>query len=166
MQHFDLCLNWYWEHDGDFVHMVETACALKNISIYQATPLNLLETTSALHEGKMTIGALFDRGNDDLRFEPIRRFVKQSSIFFINPPEVAFEFEQKDKFHFILKENGIEDANKIFVGQQIIVRANLVTPTASPQPTITPGPSVTPPSPFTPTPPGGVVPTVAPTATK
>jgi LysM repeat protein len=65
----------------------------------------------------------------------------------------------------ILKENSITDANKIQVGQVIVVRANLVTPTASPQPTITPGPSVTPPSPFTPTPPGGVAPTAAPTAT-
>lgn len=58
-------------------------------------------------------------------------------------------------FEDILKINNIVDQNKIFVGQQIIVRANLVTPTASPQPTITPGPSATPPSPFTPTPPGG-----------
>jgi LysM repeat protein len=66
----------------------------------------------------------------------------------------------------ILKENGITDANKIQVGQVITVRANLVTPTASPQPTITPGPSVTPPSPFTATPPGGAAPaTLAPTAT-
>ncbi len=55
-------------------------------------------------------------------------------------------------FEDILKENGITDSNKIFAGQQIIVRANLVTPTASPQPTITPGPSSTPPSPFTATP--------------
>jgi LysM repeat protein len=69
-------------------------------------------------------------------------------------------------FEDILKANNITDANKIFVGQQIVVRANLVTPTASPQPTITAGPSKTPPSPFTPTPPGGIQPTVAPTATK
>jgi LysM repeat protein len=70
-------------------------------------------------------------------------------------------------FEDILKENGITDQNKIFVGQQIVVRANLVTPTASPQPTITHGPSKTPPSPFTPTPPGGVAPaTVTPTPTK
>ena len=66
----------------------------------------------------------------------------------------------------ILKENGITDANKIQVGQLIVVKANLVTPTASPHPTITPGPSVTPPSPFTPTPPGGAPPTVTPTPTK
>jgi LysM repeat protein len=69
-------------------------------------------------------------------------------------------------FEDILKANNITDQNKIFVGQQIIVRANLVTPTASPQPTITSGPSKTPPSPFTPTPPGGAAPTVKPTATK
>ena len=68
-------------------------------------------------------------------------------------------------FEDILTENNITDANKIFVGQEIVIRANLVTPTASPQPTITPGPSATPPSPFTPTPPGGIAPTVTPTAT-
>lgn len=67
----------------------------------------------------------------------------------------------------ILKENKIDaaDANNIFVGQKIVVRANLATPTASPQPTITPGPSATPPSPFTPTPPGGAAPTLTPNPT-
>ncbi len=62
----------------------------------------------------------------------------------------------------IMKENKIEDQNSIQAYQIIIVRVNLVTPTASPQPTITPGPSVTPPSPFTPTPPGEVTPTATP----
>jgi LysM repeat protein len=70
----------------------------------------------------------------------------------------------------ILKENGIAEANKIQVGQVLVIKVNLVTPTASPQPTITPtvpgAPSATLPSPFTPTPPGGIAPTVAPTATK
>lgn len=68
----------------------------------------------------------------------------------------------------ILKENDITDANTIYVGQLLIVRANLATPTSLPNPTITPGPSPTPPSPFTPTPPGGVAPspTVAATPTK
>jgi len=59
----------------------------------------------------------------------------------------------------ILKENGIAVANAIQAGEIITVKANLVTPTASPQPTITPtvpgAPSATPPSPFTATPVGG-----------
>ena len=67
----------------------------------------------------------------------------------------------------ILKENKITDANKILAGQQITVRANIVTPTNPPKPTITKGPSPTPPSPFTPTPPGGApAPTVTITPTK
>jgi peptidoglycan endopeptidase LytE len=52
----------------------------------------------------------------------------------------------------IIKQNNITNPNEIQVGQQIIVRANLVTPTPTVKPTITPGPSPTPPSPFTPTP--------------
>jgi LysM repeat protein len=69
-------------------------------------------------------------------------------------------------FEDILKENKITDANTIYAGQQIIVRANLVTPTNPPKPTITPGPSPTKPSPFIVTPPGGgPSPTVTLTAT-
>lgn len=44
----------------------------------------------------------------------------------------------------ILTINNITDANRIFVGQVIKVRVNLVTPTITPNPTITPGPTVTP----------------------
>jgi len=70
-------------------------------------------------------------------------------------------------FEAILKENKIAeaDANKIFVGQKLVIPANLATPTSPPKPTITAGPSPTPPSPFTATPPGGVAPTVTVTAT-
>lgn len=52
----------------------------------------------------------------------------------------------------IIKENNITKPNEIQVGQQIIVRVNLVTPTPTAKPTITPGPSPTSPSPFTATP--------------
>jgi LysM repeat protein len=52
----------------------------------------------------------------------------------------------------LLQNPEIENSNSIQVGQQITVRANLVTPTPTVKPTITPGPSPTPPSPFTPTP--------------
>jgi LysM repeat protein len=56
----------------------------------------------------------------------------------------------------IMAKNKITDGNAIQVGQVIIVRANLVTPTITPNPTITPGATVTP---------GGPVetPTVTPT---
>lgn len=44
----------------------------------------------------------------------------------------------------IIAKNKITDANSIFVGQVITVRANLVTPTMTSAPTITPGATLTP----------------------
>ena len=52
----------------------------------------------------------------------------------------------------IIKENDITDANALYVGQLLTIRANIVTPTPKPAPTITAGPSPTAPSPYTPTP--------------
>lgn len=70
-------------------------------------------------------------------------------------------------FEAILKENKIAeaDANKLLVGQLLVIPVNLVTPTNPPKPTITAGPSPTAPSPFTPTPPGGIAPTATITPT-
>jgi LysM repeat protein len=70
-------------------------------------------------------------------------------------------------FEAILKENNIleADANKIFIGQKLVIPSNLVTPTSPPKATITPGPSPTPPSPFTATPPGGIAPSATPSPT-
>ena len=65
----------------------------------------------------------------------------------------------------IQKQNSIAETNNIQVGDQITVRVNLVTPTATSNPTITPGPSPTPPSPFTETPEGGLAPTPSATST-
>lgn len=58
----------------------------------------------------------------------------------------------------IIKENKIEDANALFVGQQLIIPANIVTPTATRPPTSTPA-SVTPAPPV-------LFPTLTPTGTK
>jgi len=71
-------------------------------------------------------------------------------------------------FEAILAANKIDaaNANKIRVGDKLIIPANLVTPTNPPKPTITQGPSPTPPSPFTATPPGGLAPTITPSPTK
>jgi LysM repeat protein len=55
----------------------------------------------------------------------------------------------------LLQNPEIKNGNSIQVGQQITVRANLVTPTPAPKPTITQGPSPTPPSPYTATPSSG-----------
>jgi hypothetical protein len=107
MNHYDLCLTWYWEYDVDFVRMVESACAIRGVSLWQVTPDNLLNTIRLLQSQELIPGILFDRGNDDLRFDPIRKWAQDNGIYYINPPEVAFKAEQKDQFHHVLVENDI-----------------------------------------------------------
>jgi len=107
MIHYDLCLPWYWEYDVDFVRMIESACASRGISLVQVTPNTLLQTIRSLQSQEIQFSVFFDRANDDLRFDPIRKWAANNGVYYINPPEVAFKAEQKDAFHQILLDHGI-----------------------------------------------------------
>jgi glutathione synthase/RimK-type ligase-like ATP-grasp enzyme len=124
MKQIDLCLSWYWEYDCDFVRMVETACKSRGITLCQVKPDSLLQTIRKLQTQEIRPEVLFDRANDDLRFDPIRKWAKDNSIYYINPPQVAFKAEQKDKFHYTLIENGIHVPYTIilpsFLDQQLL----------------------------------------------
>jgi glutathione synthase/RimK-type ligase-like ATP-grasp enzyme len=107
MNQYDLCLAWYWEYDIEFVRMVESACASRGITLCQVTPETLLQTIRSLQSQEFQPSVFFDRANDDLRFEPIRKWAANNGIYYINPPEVSFKAEQKDDFHHMLMANGI-----------------------------------------------------------
>lgn len=72
--------------------------------------------------------------------------------YVIQPLDTIASIAEKfnSTFDDIVKENKLTDPNKIYSGQVITIRVNLVVR----RPTITPGASPTPPSPFTPTPNG------------
>jgi glutathione synthase/RimK-type ligase-like ATP-grasp enzyme len=107
MKNIDLCLSWYWEFDSDFVRMVESACSSNGITLWQVKPETLLDAIRSLQTHEIKPAVLFDRANDDMRFEPIRKWAQGNGIYFINPPKVAFKAEQKANFHYTLIENGI-----------------------------------------------------------
>ena len=124
MNHCDLCLAWYWDYDVDFVQMVDSVCTARGISLCQATPVNLLQTIRALQNEEIHPLVLFDRANDDLRFDPIRKWALEKGIYYINPPDVAFSAEQKDQFHYTLIKNGVNVPMTImlppFLDQQLL----------------------------------------------
>jgi glutathione synthase/RimK-type ligase-like ATP-grasp enzyme len=124
MKPFDLCLSWYWEYDTDFVRMVESACESHGITLWQVKPGTLLKAIRSLQTQEIKPAVLFDRANDDMRFEPIRKWAQGNGVYFINPPKVAFKAEQKDKFHYTLIENGINVPYTIilpsFLDQQML----------------------------------------------
>jgi hypothetical protein len=124
MKPVDLCLSWYWEFDSDFVRMVESACQSRGISLWQVKPDSLLRTIRAMQTQEIRPSVLFDRANDDLRFDPIRKWALENGAYYINPPATAFKAEQKDKFHYTLIENGINVPYTIilpsFLDQQLL----------------------------------------------
>jgi hypothetical protein len=135
MNRFDLCLAWYWEYDLDFVRMVESACALRGITLWQVKPDTLLQTIRSLHTQEIRPTVLFDRANDDLRFDPIRKWALENGTYYINPPDVAFKAEQKSEFHYTLIKNGIHVPMTIllpsFLDQQLLEPVDL-TPLGTP----------------------------------
>ncbi len=131
MSHFDLCLPWYWEYDNDFVQMVERACQAEEVTFLQVTPQTLLETTTALYIGEMTLGALLDRSQGDRRFEPLTRWAREHFIRRINPAEISAWSEDKATMHLELIEAGLHTPYTILLPPFIdepVIAARDITP--------------------------------------
>ena len=122
--HYDLCLPWYWEYDLDFVHMVERACNEQNLSFWQITPDDLLESTTALYTGEKTFRTILDRSQGDPRFKPIHRWSREHDVRRINPAEVSAWSEDKATMHMELINAGIHTPYTIlldpFIDQPIL----------------------------------------------
>lgn len=122
--HYDLCLPWYWEYDIDFVQMIERACHENELTLWQITPDNLLESITALFKGEMSFRAILDRSQYDPRFEPIHRWSRKHPVQRINPAEVSIWSEDKATMHLELIQSGIHTPYTIllppFVEQPVL----------------------------------------------
>jgi glutathione synthase/RimK-type ligase-like ATP-grasp enzyme len=105
--HYDLCLPWYWEYDLDFVQLVEKACTEQEVSFWQITPSDLLESITALYKEEKTFRTILDRSQYDSRFEPIHRWSREHHVRRINPAEVSAWSEDKATMHLELISAGI-----------------------------------------------------------
>ena len=127
--HYDLCLPWYWEYDIDFVQMIERACNERDLTIWQITPDNLLESINSLYRGENSFGAILDRSQYDHRFEPIHRWSREYQILRINPAEVSAWSEDKATMHLELITAGIHTPYTIllppFIEQPVLPDLNL-----------------------------------------
>src|SRR5574338_9922 len=131
MSHYDLCLPWYWEYDFDFVQMVGKSCEEQGVSFLPVTPQTLLENTTALYIGEMTLGALLDRSQDDRRFEPLIRWAREHFIRRINPAEISAWSEDKATMHLELIQAGLHTPFTILLPPFIdepVIKARDITP--------------------------------------
>jgi hypothetical protein len=127
--HYDLCLPWYWEYDIDFVQMIEHACHEQDLSFWQITPSDLLESITALYKGEKTFRTILDRSQYDPRFEPIHRWSIKHRVRRINPAEVSAWSEDKATMHLELISAGIHTPYTIllspFIEQPLIPELDL-----------------------------------------
>lgn len=127
--HYDLCLPWYWEYDIDFVHLIERACSEKELTFWQITPDNLLESIQSLYIGEHSFGAILDRSQYDHRFEPIHRWSREHNVLRINPGEISKWSEDKATMHLELITAGIHTPYTIllppFIDQPVISTLDL-----------------------------------------
>lgn len=127
--HSDLCLPWYWEYDIDFVQFVERACQEQDLTLWQITPENLLESISALYKGERTFNTLLDRSQGEDRFLPIDRWAKEYKKKRINPSELSRWSEDKATMHLELITAGINTPHTIllapFLEQPVIPTLDL-----------------------------------------
>lgn len=129
MQTYDLCLSWYWLYDHDFIQNIGEACAAQGVSLWQITPANVLQAITELYTGQTSFNCLIDRANDDLRFEPIRRYAIDHQVQRINAPEISHWSEDKATMHLELIQAGLQTPYTIliapFIDQPILPAINL-----------------------------------------
>ncbi len=129
LMQYDLCLPWYWEYDADFVRFVRNACTENSLSLWEITPGNLLDSTTALYLGHTTFRTLLHRGQGEARFHPIPRWAKEHGARRINPVEVSAWSEDKATMHLELISRGLHTPYTIllapFVEQPVIPQLDL-----------------------------------------
>ena len=79
----------------------------QGISLWQITPYNLLESITALYEGRINFKILLDRAQGDHRFDPINRWAKEHKTRCINPADLSTWSEDKATMHLELIQAGL-----------------------------------------------------------
>ena len=108
MSRYDLCLAWNWEYDADFVHLIEAACAVRGLSLLQATPASLDQVLTGLENGEITYTTIFDRASEsDSRFQPLVDWATRHNSFHINPQKRTIWSGDKATMHLEFISRGI-----------------------------------------------------------
>jgi glutathione synthase/RimK-type ligase-like ATP-grasp enzyme len=100
MHYHDLAISWNWEHDADFVDLLEIACRERSLSLLQITPANLATVQASLQCRDAAFGNLLDRASDaDLNFLPVAEWADQNGACSINPHQHACRAWDKTTMH-------------------------------------------------------------------
>lgn len=104
---YDLCIAWNWEHDADFVQLLESACVARGLTLLSVSTHNLQETLPLLLNGNSSFLVYFDRASEaDPAFLPLVDIARACHARRLNPREIADRaYDKAAMHHAFVNEN-------------------------------------------------------------
>ncbi len=107
--YYHLAIAWDWEHDADFVAMLESQIQSHRMLSYSISHHNVHETLKKMQKEELQFGAFLDRAGDgDEKFPPFAKAIGKTSAIFINHPHVVHHAIDKATMHLEFITKGIE----------------------------------------------------------
>jgi hypothetical protein len=106
--HFHIAVAWDWEHDREFVSILETIAQKKGLRSFSVSHHNTHEALRAVQRGELSIGAFLDRSADtDPEFAALARALRRAEACFINQPDAVAHATDKATMHLEFLTKGI-----------------------------------------------------------
>ena len=107
-EHFDFAVAWDWEHDREFISILETQVHANDLRFFSISHHNVHETLKRLQTGTLHFGTFLDRASDtDENFIPLVRYLKKSHALFLNDPDAVQHAIDKATMHLEFITDGI-----------------------------------------------------------
>lgn len=105
---FDLAVSWDWEHDANFVRMLEDHVRRRGLRFYSISHHNTQETIRRIQKGDLRFRAFLDRAGDvDETFAAVARALRKTSAILINHPDALTHANDKATMHLEFMTAGI-----------------------------------------------------------
>ncbi len=105
----DLGMLWEWEHDENFVRLLDSICYRSGKSSYIISHYNLGESISKIERGELKFRTILDRATDaNDAFLPVLTPRQRKRPRIINDPESVADTICKAKMHIKLIEAGLD----------------------------------------------------------
>lgn len=108
MHLFDLCLAWNWEHDSDFVRILDSACAARGLTLLNASAEKLDSVLSRLAGREAGFRVLLDRASEaNSAYLPLVEIARSLGARRLNPRELADRAYDKALIHHAFLDDGV-----------------------------------------------------------
>lgn len=113
---YDLCIAWNWEHDADFVRLLESTCSARGLTLLSISTHNLQEILPILRAGDSSFRMYFDRASEaDPAFLPLVDIARSHNAHRLNPRELADRAYNKAEMHHAFINEGIPTPQTIIL---------------------------------------------------